>query len=259
MATIGLVISHLFEEASLRLGRLAEAADVWSFRRLPPPPWLPGRKRRGFHWGLGTVLSDFPRAFIREGLNRALNEYEVELFSFDLGPSARNHLGILPVGRPLGPSAIRRQTGAALKLVRRHYNGPLAAENYNFYPTGLYRQITEPVFMEKFLAEFDLGLVLDLAHAAVTAHNTGTSLGDYLAALPLEKTVEIHLSRPWLPPIPGLMAVDRHGLPGAREWGWLTELFESGRLPASTPVFVEYYQELGKLEKAQARLAAVSI
>ncbi|MDL2227077.1 DUF692 family protein, partial [Deltaproteobacteria bacterium OttesenSCG-928-M10] len=221
MARLGLVISHLFEKSSSRLAGLAAAADIWSFRRLPPPPWLPGLRRRSFHWGLGTVSADFSKAFIREGLDRSLNEYEVELFSFDLGPSARRHLGILPLSQPLGASAIRRHTEAALKMVRRHYSGPMAAENYNFYPTGLYRQVTDPAFMEKFLAEFGLGLVLDLAHAAVTAHNIGMSLGDYLDALPLEKTMEIHVSSPWLPHIPGLMAVDYHGPPDEREWDWL--------------------------------------
>ena len=257
MGTVGLVISHLFALPSPRLRRLAGTADMWSFRCLPPPAWLSGPQRRSFHWGLGPVLSDFSKAFIREGLERTLNEYEMELFSFDLGPSARNHQGVLPLSRPLGQSAIRRYTEAALKLVRRYFNGPLAAENYNFYPTGFYRHVTEPDFIEKFLKEFDLGLVLDLAHAAVTAHNVGLNLNDYLEALPLERTTEIHISSPWLPGVPGLMAVDSHGSPGKREWKWLENLFKSERLPMGTPVFVEYYQDLSKLEKAQRCLGEI--
>ncbi len=254
----GLVISHLFRRRSPRAERLAEASGLWSLRRLPEPDWLAGRpRRRTFHWGLGPVLADFQKTFLAEGLDRYLAEHPVELFSFDLGPAARRHQGILPLARPLGPAAIRRHTEAALRFIRRFYQGPLAVENYNFYPTGLYGHITEPAFIRDFLAEFGLGLVLDLAHGAVTAHNQGRRPEDYFAELPLERTTEIHVSRPWLPPIPGVWAVDAHAAPEAREWAWLAGVLKSGRVPAAAPVFIEFYGDLAKLAQALAALAAL--
>ncbi|MDR3038742.1 MAG: DUF692 family protein [Candidatus Adiutrix sp.] len=256
MPEAGLVISHLFSKPSRAGRRLTEAAALWSLRPRLAPAWLAGLdKRRSFHWDLGPVEADFPAAFRREGLDRFLAETEVELFSFDLGPAARRHVGPLPRSRPLGPAALRRHTEAALKLVRRHYRGPLAAENYNHYPTGLYGPVTDPDFIRAYLTEFDLGLVLDLAHARVTAHNLGLDPAAYLAALPLERTAEVHLSRPWLPPARSrLWAVDAHEAPGEEEWLLLKKIFEPDMLPWGTPVFVEYYGRLAKLGQAQARL-----
>ena len=255
MAEPGLVISHLFDRPGPRLRRLANEAPVWSLRNSREPAWLAGREhRRSFHWGLGPVLADFKSEFIRQGLDRFLAERRVENFSFDLGPAARRHLSILPLSTPLGPSAIRRLTESALNLIRRHYSGPLAAENYNFYSTGLYRHITEPGFIRDYLAEFDLGLVLDLAHGAVTAHNTERTPENYFADLPLERVSEIHVSRPWLPPSSTLPAADAHQAPAEREWGWLKGLINCGRLPGGVAVFVEYYGDLGKLIKAQSYL-----
>ena len=257
MADLGLVISHQFSSRTPLLWSLAREARVWSIRNTAEPPWLPPPRRKTFHWDLGPVLADFKRSFIRQGLDRYLAETGPALFSFDLGPSAARHEGILPLSPPLGPSAIRRRTESAITFIRRYYQGPLAAENYNFYPTGLYNQVTEADFIDGYLKEFDLGLVLDLAHGAVTAHNLGLAPDAYLASLPLERTMEIHISRPWLPSRAGLWAVDAHEPPQDREWVWLENLLKNRRLPPSVPVFVEYYRDLGKLEKAQSRLAAL--
>ena len=257
MAELGLVISHQFAGRGPLLERLAREAPVWSMRDPREPPWLPPGHRKIFHWDLGPVLADFKRAFVSQGLDRYLAETRPELFSFDLGPSARHHAGILPLSPPLGRSAIRRHTESAIKFIRRHYQGPLAAENYNYYPTGLYRHITEPGFISDYLREFDLGLVLDLAHGAVTAHNLGLAPDDYFSTLPLERAAEAHISRPWLPPAAGLWAVDAHEAPEDREWAWLANLLKNRRLPSAVPVFVEYYRDLGKLEQAQSRLAGL--
>lgn len=256
MIEAGLVISHLFGRPTECVRRLAEGAALWSFRRLPEPDWLAGRpRRRIFHWGLGAALADFQRQFLAEGLDRYLAESEAELFSFDLGPSARRHLGILPLSKPLGREAIFRETEKNIRFIRKFYKGPLAVENYNYYPTGLYEHITEPEFIQKYLAEFGLKLVLDLAHGAVTAHNRGLTPLEYFASLPLEQVAEIHVSRPFLPPSPKLWAADTHLGPQEREWGWLSELLRNSRL--SAPVFIEYYKNAAVLSRLQAHLTEI--
>jgi len=258
MAEAGLVISHLLAAPSRAGRRLAEAQGRWSLRGRPPA-WLEslgqGGRKLSFHWSRGPVEADFRPAFKREGLARLLAETEVELFSFDLGPGARNREGPFPCSRALPAAALRRHTEAALKIIRAHYQGPLAAENYNYYPTGLYGRVTEPAFIRAYLEEFGMGLVLDLAHARVTAHNLGLDPAAYLDDLPLEKTWELHLSRPWLPrPASGLLAVDAHLAPGPEEWQLLVNTLKNPRLPERVPVFVEYYGNLSKLELAQSRL-----
>lgn len=255
MAEPGLVISQLLTDSTPNLERLVTEAHIWSFRQVPEPLWLLTRPhRRMFHWGLGPVLADFHQKLVSQGLDRYLAETEVELFSFDLGPAARHHCGLLPLSPPLSISTIRRRTEASLKFIRSFYCGPLGVENYNYYPTGLYEHITEPDFIEKYLREFDLGLVLDLAHGAITAHNLGLKPLEYFNSLPLEKVVELHLSRPWLPLQPGLWAVDSHDAPGQREWGWLQKLLKNQRIPKKVPVFIEYYRRIDKLDKSQAVL-----
>lgn len=256
MIEAGLVISHLFGRPTDCLRRLADEATLWSLRRLPEPGWLAGRaKRRIFHWGLGAALANFQKSFLAEGLDKYLAGAEVELFSFDLGPAARRHLGILPLSKPLGREAIFKETAKNIRFIRKFYQGPLAVENYNYYPTGLYEHITEPDFIREYLAEFGLKLVLDLAHGAVTAHNTGLAPLDYFEALPLEQVAEVHISRPLLPPSPKLLAADTHLGPGEREWAWLVTLLKSKRL--SAPVFIEYYKSTAVLNRLQTRLEAL--
>ena len=252
-----MVISHLFAQRTRPLEVMAQKAQIWSLRQVPEPKWiaaLPGR--RIVHWGLGPVVHNFNRELVRQGLSRYLAEHPVELFSFDLGPAALKHCGPLPLSRPLNSSAIRRRTEAGIKFIRQFYCGPLAAENYNFYPTGLYNHITEPDFIHEFLAEFNLGLVLDLAHGAVTAHNLGINPEDYFNSLPLEKVAELHISRPWIPK-GKLWAVDQHGPPGGREWQWLKNLLASGRLPDNVPIFIECYSSPRQLGKSQDILASL--
>ncbi len=254
MAEAGRVISHLFDQPTEALKGLARKSEIWSYRKAAELAGLPqGPRRRSFHWGLGPVLADFQPAFLRQGLDRFLGG-PVELFSFDLGPAAERHQGILPLAPPLSRDQIMRSSEKAVNFIRRFYPGPLAAENYNFYPTGLYGQVTEPDFIHNYLRELGLGLVLDLAHGAVSAHNTGRDPEEYFQALPLELVREIHISRPWLPDEPHLAAVDEHERPGPREWRWLAGLLETGRLPESTVVYIEYYRDLSKLIEAQAYL-----
>ncbi len=54
----------------------------------------------------------------------------------------------------------------------------------------------EPAFIQKVLSETDTCLLLDLAHARVTAHAFGMPVEDYIAQLPFEKIRQIHLNRP---------------------------------------------------------------
>ncbi len=128
-------------------------------------------------------------------------------------------------------------------------------ENYNYYPTGLYEHVTEPDFIRRILSEFGLGLTLDLAHGAVTAHNRGLTPMDYFEDLPLERALEIHISRPFLPPSPRLFAADAHQAPKEREWDWLMELVKKRSLAA--PVFIEYYKDTAVLRRLTARLKAI--
>jgi uncharacterized protein (UPF0276 family) len=85
---------------------------------------------------------------------------------------------------------------------------PLLLENFNYHPTNAYEYICEPELFSFLLDEIGCGMLLDLAHARISAHNMGWKDAEtYLAALPLNKVREVHTNRPgW----EGNQRVDMH-------------------------------------------------
>jgi len=73
---------------------------------------------------------------------------------------------------------------------------PLILENVPFFPNLAHMFITEPDFVAEVVGRAGCDLLLDLAHARVSANVLGYSVEDYLARMPLERTVELHLSGP---------------------------------------------------------------
>lgn len=73
---------------------------------------------------------------------------------------------------------------------------PVLIENLDYNPTGAYEYVCETAFLNEVLSETDAYLLLDLAHARVTAAAFGLDVRDYLAELPMDKVRQIHLNRP---------------------------------------------------------------
>ena len=74
---------------------------------------------------------------------------------------------------------------------------PLLLENYNYHPTNAYEYVCEPALFSEMIDAIGCGMLLDLAHAQISAHNMGwQSVEAYLQALPLGKVREIHITRP---------------------------------------------------------------
>ncbi|MDR2353176.1 MAG: DUF692 family protein [Deltaproteobacteria bacterium] len=255
-AFVGLPVSHLFDKSNPTTHELIGMAEVLEVKNPNPPSFLPKEMPKVFHWGYGIAEDDFKEHFppVKEYLESA----KPSLFSCDLGPSARRHEGILPTSPILGKKAIYERSKLNMKLLRTAYDGPVGLENYNFYPTGLYNQICDPDFMAEFLDKFNAGLILDLAHAAISAVNMGFDPFYYLERLPLDKVVEIHVSRPQLPTEPGKLGVDTHEYPEAREWSWLTFVLERTRKFNLKPiVLIEYYKDMEKLKECMLEMIKI--
>ncbi len=73
---------------------------------------------------------------------------------------------------------------------------PILIENLDYNPTQAYEYVCEPDFIQEVIHETGTWLLLDLAHARVTAHAFGISVENYIDQLPLEKVRQIHLNRP---------------------------------------------------------------
>ncbi len=72
-------------------------------------------------------------------------------------------------------------------------------ENIPYFPWGESDvRVVAPEFIGEALRRTGADLLLDLAHARVSAGHTGQDFPDCLDAFPLERVVEVHLSRPRL-------------------------------------------------------------
>jgi uncharacterized protein (UPF0276 family) len=105
---------------------------------------------------------------------------------------------------------------------------PLLLENYNYHPTNAYEYVCEPATFSELIAAIGCGMLLDLAHAQISAFNMGwADPRAYLEQLPLDKVREIHINHPYNddgnPVLPrsagqtasqstqGVQMLDRHG------------------------------------------------
>lgn len=73
---------------------------------------------------------------------------------------------------------------------------PLLLENIPLFPNMAHLHVCEPEFISVVIRETGSDMLLDLAHARVSAHVLGYDVYDYLSQLPLDRVVELHLSGP---------------------------------------------------------------
>lgn len=83
-----------------------------------------------------------------------------------------------------------------LKELKELLPVPILVENLDYNPTQAYEYVCEPDFIQDVIQDTGTWLLLDLAHARVTAHAFDISVEDYIDQLPLGKVRQIHLNRP---------------------------------------------------------------
>jgi hypothetical protein len=71
---------------------------------------------------------------------------------------------------------------------------PVILENMPSLHPRRYRFESDPAVIAKVLDETQTDLLLDLAHARIAARARGISSQEYITALPLERTQQIHLA-----------------------------------------------------------------
>jgi uncharacterized protein (UPF0276 family) len=125
---------------------------------------------------------------------------------------------------------------------------PLILENLDYLPSGAYEHICEPAFIADVLAETGAGLLLDLAHARVSATRFGVPIGQYLAQLPLDRVRQIHMSGPR--PRDGMLT-DAHEPLMDEDYELLRGVLSQTRPLALT---LEYYRDQAALLEQIARL-----
>jgi uncharacterized protein len=92
-----------------------------------------------------------------------------------------------------------RQIAANVAQLQNESGLVVALENMPHYGWSERQPyVTDPAWISDTLAASGAYLLFDLAHARVAAHHRGVLLDDYLAALPLARSIECHLSAPRL-------------------------------------------------------------
>jgi uncharacterized protein (UPF0276 family) len=82
----------------------------------------------------------------------------------------------------------------AIRHIRKWCPVPLILENPPTYFVTPGTEMTQPEFFHALIDGTDCGLLLDLAHFAITCENLGVDTAAWLEAFPLENVVELHLS-----------------------------------------------------------------
>ncbi len=101
-----------------------------------------------------------------------------------------------PASAPLTRAALLATMAQNLRALQAAVGVPVLIENLDYNPTGAYEHVCEPEFIAEVLAATEVGLLLDLAHAQVSASRLGYEMWTYLAELPLERVRQLHVSGP---------------------------------------------------------------
>lgn len=209
---------------------------------------------------LNVIEADFPAGLERMGLWTLMRDRPVAGLGCDLGPAALDveeaaDATGYPRWRLRSPRLTRDQyverARRNVAWLRRRFSGAVRLENLNYFPTpdDAYALVCEPEFIKDVVEATDAELLLDVAHARISAANFGVPMTAYLAGLPLQRASEVHLSACRV--INGEWQ-DAHEPPGPEEWHVLSWLLERAPIRYVT---IEYYRDPQVLVEAYRHLA----
>jgi len=244
MVRVATPVCHLFRDAATALS-IVSVSDC-----------LEGRDHYGI-WTSQERLFHFEASIVnvwdfsdRMWVERIISERnDLELVSFHIASCCSHPVlqGImfLPGGETFSRERLL-ENGAEnlrwLKQLLKDRPAQIALENNNYYPTEAYSHVTEPSFIHQLVDDNDVLFLFDLAHAHISTHNMGCPYLDYVGRLPLERTVQLHVSQ-WAVDDHG-MAFDSHDLPGQALNHEACSLVNQYGVEFIT---IEYYKDSGKL------------
>lgn len=157
-------------------------------------------------------------------------------------------MGRLGLGTDFEPSAQNREAARSLlaQLTSR-IDRPILLENANSYDRSIPDAVATMQYIGALAAEFGCELILDLAHLALNAHNSGCDPQFLLASVPLERVSVLHLSGI----AEGRRQVwhDGHSLP-VHDAVWDLASFVLALLPRETLIVIEHTDPLWQTRPA---------
>lgn len=161
-------------------------------------------------------------------------------------------------GMPMDAGLMLATAAHNADLARLSFPGvPLMVENNNHLGTDAYEVVTDGAFIAELAVAADAGILLDVAHARITAANTGVEEQEYLSALPLERVWQVHLSRHGYA---HGRATDAHEMLREDDWDYFAAL--STRMINLRFATIEYYRDalglLAQIDRLRSALKAYS-
>jgi uncharacterized protein len=188
---------------------------------------------------------------VREFLDRHGIRYYTEHLSY-CGDDGQLY-DLMPI--PFTEEAVR-YVAARIRRAMEVLERPIAVENVSYYAAPG-REMDEVRFLEAVLEEADCGLLLDVNNVYVNAINHGYDPDDFLAALPGERIVYLHVAGHYVQAED--LRVDTHGAPVADPvWALLDRAYARfGALPTllerdfNIPPLAELQRELDLVRRLQ--------
>ena len=154
------------------------------------------------------VWLNYDQPFIQDEMDKARTMLDLARppwFSTGIGASAEPQGHTTPYWRGAPASQLQPRDVCLANIVRngkklKEWCGdiPLLLENFNYHPTNAYEYVCEPDTFTELIDAIGCDMLLDLAHAQISAFNMGRqNPRDYLAKLPLDKVIEIHINHPY--------------------------------------------------------------
>ena len=110
-------------------------------------------------------------------------------------------------------SASARRIAARVREAADRLERPMAVENISYYvPLGK-PEIDEPDFITELLERADCSLLLDVNNVFVNAQNHGFDPRQWLAKIPLERVVQLHVAGHEFWDASETLIIDTHGAP----------------------------------------------
>jgi uncharacterized protein (UPF0276 family) len=197
-------------------------------------------------------------AFERERLEEIARYRGLGLISFHVASCYQQNVirngAFHGVGEPFTASEMEVHAHENVTAAREVFGPelPVLIENNNDLGTDAYRTVTDSDFIARLVAKNGLHFLWDAAHSKITAVNRGMDHDAYMAKLPMECCLQIHLSGYR---IERGIAFDAHEPLKEEDWRFFRE--QLGRLPHLRFVTIEYYKDGTLLKEELTRLRSV--
>lgn len=244
MIKIATPVSTLFAQAPAALPEILALSDALELRDHSPA--VDSSLPRLFHCE-ASIVEPWPKGEA-ERIAGIVKANDVELLTLHLNscfvkPPVADGM-FQPEGQKMTAREMKQNAQQNKDALLAKLGKPvaIAVENNNYYPTPAYEIVTDPEFINALTATLDLRLLLDIAHSAVTAVNSGKQQEEYLGQFDFAQVVQIHLARPRQE---GKLCRDAHDALEAEDWQRVAEIMKC--CPNLQYVTIEYYKDGQKL------------